>query len=136
MRAILRAVFDTARILAAVQVDPEFGIQARFWTCRIAFAVGAERCVLEVADGKATAFAHGNGTARLRLSAPLESWREMMRPEPRPFFHDLMAAVAREGFTLEGDDLDGDFRPYYPAIRRLIELMRACAQEDHDGHVR
>jgi hypothetical protein len=47
----------------------------------------------------------------------------MLRPAPPPFYHDLFGATVHHGFKIEGEMLD--VNPYYAAIRRLIELLRA-----------
>jgi hypothetical protein len=56
------------------------------------------------------------------ISAPVEDWRELLEPIPKPFFQDLMAAITRHNFKLEGDLVA--FHPYYRATCRLFELMR------------
>ena len=129
-------MFDHARVLAALTGDPEFALHARFWSCSLAISIGDQVSLLKIRDGAPTSFATGDGPAEVRISAPADGWGLMMSPLPPPFFHDLMAAVAREGFSLDGANLDHDFRPYYPAIRRLIEVMRACTEEASHAEVR
>ena len=41
---------------------------------------------------------------------------------PRPFYQDLYAATVHHGFSVSGDTLN--YCAYYPALRRLVELMR------------
>ena len=41
---------------------------------------------------------------------------------PRPFYQDLYAATIHHGFTAAGNRTH--FCAYYPALRRLVELMR------------
>ena len=50
---------------------------------------------------------------------------------PKPFYQDLYAATIHHGFSVAGDTLD--YCAYYPALRRLIELMRAERQSYAGG---
>jgi hypothetical protein len=46
----------------------------------------------------------------------------MLEPVPPPFYQDLFGAVAHHGFMFAGRI--EDVGPYYPAIMRIIALMR------------
>ena len=46
----------------------------------------------------------------------------MLLPAPPAFYQDLYAAAAHHGFQVHG--AVEDVGPYYPALRRLIELLR------------
>jgi hypothetical protein len=46
----------------------------------------------------------------------------MLKPVPKAFYQDLMAAMTRHNFRVEGNLVA--FNPYYRAICRLFELMR------------
>ena len=117
-------MIDTTRIREAANADPEFRIAARFWNGAIRIEIGERAYTLEVCDGAIVRFASAsNGHAHsVRIAAPEEAWRKFLEPVPRAFFHDLGAAVTREGFVLEGDLMS--FWPYYPAMRRLFDVMR------------
>jgi hypothetical protein len=47
----------------------------------------------------------------------------MLETVPQPFYQDLFGATVHHGFTLGGDI--EDVGPYYPAIQRVIALMRS-----------
>jgi hypothetical protein len=121
-------MFDESRIAQAANDDAEFRLAARFWNSTIRFDAGDESYRLKIREGKIAEFAPiaGNDARQydIRISAPREDWHELLKPTPRPFYQDLMAAVWRQGFKLEGDLLG--FNPYYQAMNRLLELMRAA----------
>ena len=108
-----------------LNADPEFALAARTWTGCLHFAVGGERVVLRLEDGRAAACGEAReppqpGDVEIRGSQ--EGWRCLLEAVPRPFFHDVVAAAAHEGFALGGDM--PTFYAYYPAIRRLMDLLR------------
>lgn len=121
-------MFDEAEILRAAGGDAEFQLAARFWTSTIRLDAGDSGYLLRIEDGRvlglAPADAHRGEEFDVRISAPREDWDELLRPVPRPFYQDLMAAVWRQGFKLEGDLIG--FAPYYQAMNRLFELMRTA----------
>lgn len=118
--------FDPARVMARANADGEFLLAARFWTAAVGLEVGEERYLLRLEDGRVAAFeaAPEAQAADVRVAAPAEAWHELLAPVPRPFYHDLFAASARSGFTLQAG-VDG--LAYYPALRRLVEIMREVA---------
>ena len=123
----------TTRIRTLANADPEFRIQARFWDTTIRFAVDDTSYAAAIQDGAIASFeaakaasADAGPPCAIVIAASASDWDELLAPVPRAFWHDLMAAAARQGFTIAGEDLDRDFRPYYPAMRRLIEIMRVA----------
>ena len=119
---------DLDRLVADANSDGEFQVAARLWNANLRLDVGDHVHVARIRDGKITELARvetrevANLGFDQRISAPESDWAEMLKPIPRPFFQDLMAAVTRQGFKIEGD-LVG-FYPYYRAVNRLIQLMR------------
>jgi hypothetical protein len=62
--------------------------------------------------------------------AAAEVWERMLEAEPRPHYHGLMAA-RRHGLVVEGSE---ERRlQYFPAIRRLIELLRTAQSPSAAG---
>lgn len=111
-------------VWAAFATDAEFALATRFWTARIAFELGDERYVLDVADGAVDSFAAGDGAADVTLVGPEADWVELLAPEPAAYFHDVLSGP-RFGFhavDVTGDRLTDVF-PYYQAIRRAVELI-------------
>lgn len=121
-------MFNVKSIREAADADFEFVNAARFWNAVIGIDTGAERYILEMKDGRIARFEldrSGSSRHSLRIAAPSESWAEFLKPAPRPFFHDLFAAMSREGFVLEGDA--HEWGPYYPALRRFFEIARRAS---------
>lgn len=123
-------LFDTRAVIEAANGDGEFKIAARLWNSTVRLDAGERAFALRVRDGRIEGFDPLNGPAAttahwdVRIAAPESDWRELLRPVPKPFFQDLMAAIWRQDFRVEGD-LVGFF-PYYRAINRLFELMRVA----------
>lgn len=90
--------------------------------------IGDDAYVLRMRDGSIAEFVQLDASRAaslkpdVRIAASQSDWHELLKPVPKPFFQDLMAAITRQGFALDGD-LVG-FYPYYRAINRLFELMR------------
>ncbi len=121
--------FDCSSIMAAANADPEFRIAARFWTARLRLDVGDARHILRIADGRVSDFspaAEPNGALDMTVSAPAADWDELLAPIPKPFYQDLFAAAATGRFLLVPTDVTTF--AYYPALRRLIEIMRGSSQ--------
>ena len=106
----------------AANLDEEFRIAARLWSTTLRLEAGNEVHRLCIEHGRIARLEHGAGDADLCIRAPAEAWARLLEPVPRPFYQDLWGALAHHGFELSGD-LER-FYPYYPAVRRLIELLR------------
>ena len=116
-------LFDTNAIAAKANSDGEFKLAARLWNTEIRLEVGSDAYLLRMREGRIGEFSKGNPSRwDMKISAPESDWNELLRPVPKPFYQDLMAAMTRQNFKLEGDLLG--FNPYYRAICRLFELMR------------
>jgi hypothetical protein len=117
-------VLDWATLVHRANDDGEFRLHARFWNARLRVAIGDKAMRLDVRDGVLAPPApwFGGMAANLDVSAPESDWREMLAAVPRPFYQDLQAATVHHGFHVAGDTKH--YCAYYPALRRLIELMR------------
>ncbi len=109
----------------AANDDAEFRIAARFWTADLRLASGERAWVLRLRDGRIDAVAPGESASDAGVAAPSEVWREMLAPVPRPFFQDLYGASVHHGLRFDNPDA---LWPYYPALRRLVELLRAASR--------
>ncbi len=120
-------MLDAKRICEIANADFEFTNAARFWDARITIDFGPERYALEIEAGRIGRFELERSAGSqhdLRIAAPSEAWAEFLKPAPKPFFHDLFAAMTREGFIVEGSAYE--WGPYYPALRRFFELVRGA----------
>ena len=128
-------VFEGPGLVAGANTDPEFRLAARFWNATIRLEIGDAHYVLEVCEGavrgleplrpdEADASTHS-------ITAPRQEWERLLATKPEPFYQDLMAAVFRHGFRLEGDPVE--FYPYYPAVTRFFELARELTSEAREA---
>ena len=116
---------DPTRLSALFDSDRELARCARFFTGALHLGVGAERWSLRFEAGN---FA-GVGLAEAALgardiaivAAPAE-WEKLLAPVPPPFYQDAFGASLHHPVSL-GGDLDTLFA-YYPAVRRVIEILR------------
>ena len=110
----------------AANRDGEFRIAARFWDCTLRLDEGDRGSTIRIENGQITAVepAQAGASWDLRIAAPPEEWEKLLAPVPQPFYQDLQGAATHHGFVLEGD-LEHHLFPYYPAVRRLIEILRS-----------
>ena len=116
---------DTDTLQVRLNEDPEFGLNARQWDCRLRFRLGADGFILVVRDGQVAAVEEPAGLFdewQIAISADDEVWQNILSAVPPPFYHDLFPAQLHHGLRLEGD-LESLFA-YYGAVRRLTEIMR------------
>lgn len=108
--------------------DGEFALLARFWNATLKLTIGAASYRLDVRDGRLAACGPWLGAfaGDLTIAAGEAEWQQLLAPMPRPFYQDLYAATIHHGFTVAGDTRN--YCAYYPAVRRLIELLREAAQ--------
>lgn len=113
--------------------DGEFALAARHWSGVLRLDLGREAADLVVDDGRITAvigiveadrgLSHAPGN--VGVGAPAGTWDRILAEVPDPYFNDVLAARSRPD---AGVDVDGDvetFWQYYPAIRRVVDLLRA-----------
>jgi hypothetical protein len=109
---------------AAANDDGEFAIAARMWDADIMLVSGTDAVRLTVRGGLITdvAAAPADAPALIRIVGPSDGWEKLLRAVPPPFYQDLFGAAVHHGFKIEG--AIEDVYPYYPALRRLIEIAR------------
>ncbi len=131
---------DTSRLIAAANADAEFQLHARLWQARLELRADEHIVHLTIERGRVAAAERNEGgdegaasgqmaEADVRISAPTADWEALLAAIPRPFFQDLRAACAHHGFRLDGERLHT--AAFYPAIRRLIDLMREVHHVQH-----
>ena len=122
-------MLDWERLKGSANADGEFRLHARFWTGTLKIASGEQAIRIEVRDGTISAiepwFASLAGD--LSISATAKEWEALLARIPKPFYQDLYAATVHHGFTATGNRTH--FCAYYPALRRLVELMRDVKNE-------
>lgn len=120
-----------------LNADPEFTVQARSWSATLVFWVAEDPYTLVidqgiVSDFSATVHKLHPRTAEFRGTAA--DWAALLAAVPPPFYQDFMGAIFSHGFVLAGD-MEQVFSRY-PAIRRVLEVMRAACNEQMIGAVR
>ena len=116
---------DPTRLSALFDTDRELALCARFWTGALHLGVGAERWCLRFEAGDFAGVSKAPAAPGPRdveiVAAPAE-WEKLLAPVPPPFYQDAFGASLHHPVSL-GGDLDTLFA-YYPAVRRVIEILR------------
>jgi hypothetical protein len=120
-------LFDQHKFMESVNGDGEFGIAARYLNGALKLFFGEESLLLSFRDGRLASITPGVlfDSADVTIRGSVANWREFLRPVPRPFFHDMFAAIVRKEFDWAGNA--ETLFAYYGAFRRMFQLMRACA---------
>jgi len=118
------SLFDFSALPARANADGEFALNARFWNATVKLRVGPTSYRLDIRDGKLNGCGPWLGAIAgdLAIEADESEWNKLLEPMPKPFYQDLYAATIHHGFSVSGDTLN--YCAYYPALRRLVELMR------------
>lgn len=119
--------FDQSRFVDALNADGEFAIAARYLNGGLKLYFERDALLLTFRDGRLANIAPGAkfDSADVTIKGPASAWREFLQPVPRPFFHDMFAAIVRDEFEWFGNA--ETFFAYYGAFRRLFQLMRESA---------
>ncbi len=127
-----RPTLDWAAVRQRANEDAEFRQHARFWNATIRLVVGRKATRLRVEGGAVASIEPWFGAiaADLSISASEEQWAALLAKTPAPFYQDLYPAAIHHGFEVAGSV--SDYCAYYPAIRRLIELLRNADEDAVD----
>ena len=111
-------------LVRRVNEDGEFRLASRFWDATLRLDLGSESQRLCFQAGQLSEVGPCDRDLHcdLHISAPLGDWEQLLAPVPRPFYQDLFAAHLHHGFQLNADPVD--YAAYYPALRRLVEILR------------
>jgi pimeloyl-ACP methyl ester carboxylesterase len=120
------AVLNAEELALACNEDGEFRLAARRWNGAVRFHIGEEVVGLSLRDGVAKPWSVADlGVPTVVYSGGEEAWAALLSPRPPRFFNDLVPAEAAGGLVRSGDELA--YWQYYPAIARLVEVLRAAA---------
>ena len=114
--------WDAVRVRA--NEDGEFRLHARLWNATVRLGMGRRNYRMHIAEGSVASIERwpGGVATDLAIRAPETDWEAMLAETPRPFYQDLYAAAIHHDFDVAGDT--ANYCAYYPAVRRLIEIMR------------
>ena len=118
------SLFNQAAFQEAVNRDGEFKIAARFLDGAMKLYFDEQPLLLKFRDGQLVAMGPANkfDSADVTIKGPIASWKEFLQPIPRPFYHDMFAAIVRNAFEWSGSS--ETFFAYYGAFRRMFQIMR------------
>ena len=122
-------MLDWGNVRSRANDDGEFQLHARLWNATLRLGIGHRNYRMRIDNGSVSLIERwpGGVASDLAIRAPETDWQELLATTPRPFYQDLYAAAIHHGFEVAGDT--ANYCAYYPAIRRLIEIMR----EANDG---
>ena len=112
-----------------VNRDPEFRLAARLWDATLRLDMGDHSHSRRFEDGSLVDVAPcaADAACDLFVGASEEQWQELLAPVPRPYYQDLFGAQWQHGVRLPEDPVA--YAAYYPALRRLIQLLSAAREE-------
>jgi hypothetical protein len=117
---------NEARLVEAINEDPEFRLAARFWNGSFRFTLGPTEAYLFLVRDGLVAGVNRQPTPfdafDFEIAGPPSGWDEILAPVPKPFYQDVASAVIRHGFTLGGDV--ESFFAYHAALRRVVDVWR------------
>ena len=121
-------LFDVRAFEETVNRDGEFQIAGRFLDGALKLHFGDEALLVRFRNGKIDGIVRPTlfDSADIAIRGSVASWREFLQPVPKPFFHDMFAAIVRKEFDWAGDS--ETFFAYYGAFRRMFQIMREHAK--------
>ena len=114
----------------AANADWQFRYAARRWTCDLMLKVGDDRYIFEVVDGEVRRFELTTDQfqgSSATLGGTDQTWEQLLRPVPVPFYQDFIGAWFNHGFEISGD-LRSLFAHYW-ALLRLLDIMREAGSQ-------
>ncbi len=119
-------LFNQSQFINAVNADGEFAIAGRYLNGALKLYFDRDALLLTFRDGKLAEIKPGSKfeTADVTIQGSVATWQEFLKPVPRPFLHDMFAAIVRDEFSWAGNA--ETFFSYYGAFRRMFQLMREC----------
>ncbi|MGE0681081.1 MAG: hypothetical protein AB7P69_09315 [Candidatus Binatia bacterium] len=120
-----------SKLQEAANGDPEFRLTARFWDTAIRLEMGNEALLIRIEKGQIAEVVTGHQAfafltpVNIIVSASAGDWQKFFERIPKPFYVDLWGATAHHGFKV-GGDMESLYA-YYPAVRRLFDIMRTLA---------
>jgi pimeloyl-ACP methyl ester carboxylesterase len=118
-------VLNGEQLASACNEDGELRLAARRWNGALRLSIGDEVIGLSFDDGVARPWSTADvGVPAVELAGPASTWELLLAPRPPRFLNDVMPAEAAGALVRTGDELS--YWQYFPAIARVIELLRAA----------
>lgn len=119
------AIPDVAALRERFAGDTELAHAVRFWTGALILAEGGSRSALRFEAGRLADAGPSSAPAGPRdveIAAATGEWEKLLAVVPAPFYQDVFGASLHHPVSLGGDV--ETLYAYYPAIRRVIEILR------------
>jgi pimeloyl-ACP methyl ester carboxylesterase len=121
-----RIMLTSEELARACNADPEFQLAARRWQGALRFHVGDEMAGIGLRDGVARAYSKADADVpTVVFSGSPDVWEQILAPRPPRLLNDLLPSEMFGQIVRGGDELA--YWQYYPAIARVIEVMREAA---------
>ena len=104
--------------------DSELLLAARYWTGGLRIGIGDASVEIVFDDGRPIPGPIRGEDGVVELSAPPSVWERILAVEPPRFYNDIAPA---QGVGLRRRGGDVVYWQYYPAVARVIELLRAAS---------
>src|SRR5262245_56118820 len=120
---------DVAALAGVFAADRELALAARFWHGALHLGVGTSRVAVCFAPDRAPwveTKPHAVGARDVVVEAQPSEWAKRLARVPAPFYQDVFGAALHHPVSL-GGDMETVYA-YYPAVRRVIELLREASQ--------
>ena len=109
------------RLASRCNADGEFRLTARYWDGLLRIDTEAWALDFIIEAGVIAPWPAASGRDYIGLRGPSAAWQKVLAPVPPPGFNDINPAMAA-GIVRDGNE--ELWWQYYPAIRRLIDLLR------------
>jgi len=113
------------RYCSTLNNDPEFRLLARDITLNLAIEVGSDRRLLRFRDGELKAIGPMVPMADpvdVYIKGGSDFWNKLLSQVPPPRYHNLHSAAHAGTCEIAGNvEL---YNAYYPALNRMIDVMR------------
>ena len=116
---------DAHLLAAAATSDGEFMLAARHWSGAVCLRGESWKLALVLEGGKISGAGADAAQPTITLTASDEIWSRLLAAKPPRFYNDVALVIAMGEMTLEADPVH--FAQYYPALMRLVELLRPAA---------
>lgn len=116
------------RLAVLKDADPALISRGRFLTATVLLEVGAERCAIDIEDGRVVALRPDPlvmPSCTFGIRVEREDWEQFWTPLPPPGRHDLFALLKRKRLTFYGNLAPLMANLLY--VKELLALPRASA---------
>ncbi len=101
--------------------DGEFRLAARYWDGSLTLDLDGTRLEFSIVDGRTAGGPDAEPEPSITVSGPEDVWSQILAEVPPPCYNDILPARM---FGLRVGGNRETFWQYYPAIRRLVDLLR------------